>query len=145
MEAKVCIRNLFCKFFSCRNLLTYNAAWRQFRKLQFRFACDSEHFWPFWFKLFIFRHIFFSNLVFFIGFILRQAYTAREAEDLGKASLCRTCLPPIIRRRCFTCRRRASGECVLCRTCLPLIIPIAVQCPPQTGATRKIRAKASCR
>ena len=57
------------------------------RKLQFRFACDSEHFRPFGFKFFIFRHIFFSNLVFFIGFILRQAYTAREAEDSGKASL----------------------------------------------------------
>ena len=48
------------------------------RKLQFRFACDSEHFRPFGFKFFIFRHIFFSNLVF-----LYWIYTAAGIYGTG--------------------------------------------------------------
>lgn len=114
------------------------------RKLQFRFACDSEHFWPFGFKFFIFRHIFLAILYFFIGFILRQAYTAREAEDLGKASL-----------SVYACRQQSDGSAMhaadghpgnasLCRICLPRVNQW--QCNASRAAiTRKFRAKASCR
>ena len=115
------------------------------RKLQFRFACDSEHFRPFGFKFFIFRHIFLAILYFFIGFILRQAYTAREAEDLGKASLCRIGLPLANQWQHNTRRRRTFGESLPLPYMPAARKPMATQYPPQTAITRKIRAKASYR
>ena len=115
------------------------------RKLQFRFACDSEHFRPFGFKFFIFRHIFFSTLVF-----LYWIYTAAGIYGTGGGRFGESLpLPhrPAANNPTAVLYMPQTGI----RGMRPLPHmpaannPTAVLYMPQTGATRKIRAKASCR
>lgn len=114
------------------------------RKLQFRFACDSEHFRPFGFKFFIFRHIFLAILYFF------WIYTAAVIYGTGGGRFGESLpLPHRPAANNPTAVQYMPQTGIRGMRPLPHMPaannPTAVLYMPQTGVTRKIRAKASCR